>query len=76
STLENLYGPTELTIACTLYRWDPARSPGDCELGFVPIGDPYPGMEVLVVDEDLQAVADGETGELLMTGPQLTPGYW
>jgi acyl-coenzyme A synthetase/AMP-(fatty) acid ligase len=42
----------------------------------VPIGDPYPGMEVLVVDEDLQAVADGETGELLMTGPQLTPGYW
>jgi len=76
STLENLYGPTELTIACTLYRWDPARSAGDCELGLVPIGDPYPGMEVLVVDEDLQAVADGETGELLMTGPQLTPGYW
>ena len=27
STVENLYGPTELTIACTLYRWDPERSP-------------------------------------------------
>ena len=33
-------------------------------------------MEVLVVDEDLQPVAEGETGELLMTGLQLTPGYW
>lgn len=76
STIENLYGPTELTIACTLYRWDPARSKEDCELGLVPIGDPYPDMEVRVVDEDLQPVAAGETGELLMTGPQLTPGYW
>ncbi len=75
STVENLYGPTELTIACTLYRWDPERSPAECELGVVPIGDPYPGMEVLVVDEELREVAPGETGELLMTGPQLTPGY-
>lgn len=75
SIVENLYGPTELTIACTLYRWDPSRSPGDCEIGVVPIGEPYPGMEVLVADEDLHEVAAGETGELLMTGPQLSPGY-
>ncbi|MFK7897263.1 MAG: amino acid adenylation domain-containing protein [Myxococcota bacterium] len=76
SVIENLYGPTELTIACTLYRWDPARSKADCELGLVPIGEPYPNMEVLVVGEDLKEVAPGATGELLMSGPQLTPGYW
>jgi len=76
STLENLYGPTELTIACTLYRWDPERSLAECELGLVPIGEPYPGMEVLVVDESLREVEPGETGELLMTGPQLSLGYW
>ncbi len=76
STAENLYGPTELTIACTLYRWDAERSPAECELGLVPIGEPYPDMQVLVVDEELREVAPGETGELLMTGPQLTPGYW
>lgn len=76
STIENLYGPTELTIACTHYRWDPARSPRECELGLVPIGDSYRDMEVRVVDEALAPVAEGETGELLMTGPQLTPGYW
>ena len=76
SIVENLYGPTELTIACTLYRWVPETSREDCELGLVPIGEPYPGMKVLVVDDDLHPVPAGETGELLMTGPQLTPGYW
>lgn len=76
STLENLYGPTELTIACTLYRWNREHSPAESELGVVPIGEPYPGMKVLVVDEQLREVAPGETGELLMTGPQLTLGYY
>lgn len=76
SVLENLYGPTELTIACTLYRWDPVRSPGECEHGVVPIGDAYPGMQVLVADEQQNEVAVGEVGELLMTGPQLTLGYY
>ncbi len=76
SLLENLYGPTELTIACTLYRWDAARSPGESEHGVVPIGEAYPGMRVLVTDEQQREVAIGEVGELLMTGPQLTLGYY
>lgn len=75
SVCENLYGPTELTIACTLYRWNEQTSPDECERGVVPIGDPYPGMDVLVADANLAEVAPGETGELLMTGPQLTVGY-
>jgi len=76
AAVENLYGPTELTIACTLYRWDEAVSPGQAENGLVPIGAPYPGMRLLVVDEDLEEVEAGESGELLMTGPQLALGYW
>jgi amino acid adenylation domain-containing protein len=76
SILENLYGPTELTIACTLYRWDASRSADEAELGIVPIGHPYPGMEVLVADEKLNEVAPGEEGELLMSGPQMSLGYW
>ena len=74
--MENLYGPTELTVACTLYRWDCQRSPAECELGIVPIGEPYPGMEYLVVNESLHEVSPGETGQLLLTGPQRTLGYW
>jgi amino acid adenylation domain-containing protein len=76
SIVENLYGPTELTIACTLYRWHAERSPAECEMGVVPIGEPYPGMKVLVADDKLNEVAVGEIGELLMTGPQLTLGYY
>ena len=76
SILENLYGPTELTIACTLYRWDPFRSPTESELGIVPIGYPYPGMNVLVADVNLNEVAPGQEGELLMSGPQTSLGYW
>ena len=76
STLENLYGPTELTIACTLYQWDPVRSPRESELGIVPIGYPYPRMNVLVADRELNEVPRGEEGELLMAGPQMSLGYW
>ncbi|MGI9316421.1 MAG: AMP-binding protein, partial [bacterium] len=76
SIVENLYGPTELTIACTAYRWLPQESSDECALGTVPIGYPFPGMQVLIVDSSLHEVLDGEEGELLMTGLQLTPGYW
>ena len=76
SILENLYGPTELTISCTLYRWDQVRSPGESELEIVPIGYPHPGMNVLVADQNLNEVAPGEEGELLMNGPQMSLGYW
>jgi amino acid adenylation domain-containing protein len=76
SILENLYGPTELTISCTLYRWDSVRSPGEAELGIVPIGYPYPGMSVLVADQNLNEVRPGAEGELLMNGPQMSLGYW
>jgi acyl-CoA synthetase (AMP-forming)/AMP-acid ligase II len=75
STVENLYGPTEATIACTGYRWDPARSPSECELGVVPIGTPLPGTTSLVADEALVDVGPGESGELLVAGPQVTAGY-
>ena len=76
SNVENLYGPTELTIACTVYKWNRQRSTRECVFGIVPIGDPLPGMEALVVDDELNEVPPGSEGELLMTGPQLTLGYW
>ncbi|MEU6669816.1 amino acid adenylation domain-containing protein [Streptomyces sp. NPDC046727] len=76
STVENLYGPTELTIACAVHRWDPVVSPGLCVHDNVPIGQPYPGLHPLVVDEALRPVGDGAVGELCVAGPQTTPGYW
>jgi amino acid adenylation domain-containing protein len=76
SVIENIYGPTELTIACTAYRWENTKSPDECEQGIVPIGQPFDRMGALIVDEQLREVGDGADGELLMTGPQLGLGYW
>lgn len=76
SVLENLYGPTELTIACATHRWDPATSPGQCSNGIVSIGRPYTTLSWQILDHDFQPVASGESGELCVTGPQTFAGYW
>jgi amino acid adenylation domain-containing protein len=74
STVENLYGPTEVTIACTAHRWERDAEPG--ANGFVPIGEPIGSMSAHVVDEELEEVAPGEPGHLLLRGPQVVEGYW
>jgi amino acid adenylation domain-containing protein len=73
ATLENIYGPTELTVTITGHRWNPATSPGRCVNGLVPIGTVHAGHAHVLVDEN-----DRETpveGELLITGPQMSAGY-
>lgn len=76
SIVENLYGPTELTIACSAYRWDPDHSPAECAQGLLPIGPVYPGLSAQLVDEGLALVDAGQPGELCVAGPQTFPGYW
>jgi amino acid adenylation domain-containing protein len=70
STVENLYGPTELTVTCTYYRlpgqqdqW-PATSNGT-----VPIGRPNPHLEALLLGEG------SREGELCVRGSQRFDGY-
>ncbi len=76
STLENLYGPTEVTVACTVYRWRGEESRPHCIHGIVPIGEPFAGLDVMLADPALHEVPVGEPGELLMAGDQVTLGYW
>ncbi|WP_327726093.1 AMP-binding protein [Streptomyces europaeiscabiei] len=73
STLENLYGPTELTVTVAAHRWSQPRSQALAVNGVVPIGAVHAGHEHLLLDEDGQAVED--EGELCVSGPQLSPGY-
>jgi malonyl-CoA/methylmalonyl-CoA synthetase len=41
------------------------------------IGVPLPGLEVRIVNpETLQDIGPGETGEIWLKGPAVTPGYW
>lgn len=73
SRLEVLYGPTELTISCTAYRLpdDPDTWP-ETPNGTAPIGNCYPGMDFLLLDEN---GLPGDSGELLVRGPLRFPGY-
>jgi amino acid adenylation domain-containing protein len=75
SILENLYGPTELTISCAVYRWQSPFSPTHCTNGIVPIGKIYPGLDYKIVDSEFNEVSQGEAGQLIVAGPQTFPGY-
>lgn len=63
----NTYGPTEATIIATYAECHPDKE--------ITIGQPLPGYEVLILDEQLQEVADGEEGELCIAGVALARGY-
>ena len=76
SLLDNLYGPTELTIACSAYRWKPESSPADCVNGLVPIGQLFSGLSSVIVNNQSVQVEAGEVGELCVTGAQMFGGYW
>ncbi|MHA2900608.1 amino acid adenylation domain-containing protein [Enterobacter sp. H2G27] len=75
ATLENLYGPTELTIACAVYRWVPGHSEQDCHMDIVPLGEIYPHLSVAILDEHARHVEKGHEGELCVAGPQRFAGY-
>jgi amino acid adenylation domain-containing protein len=77
SILENLYGPTETTIAISHYRWDKTgSSSAECVNGIVPVGWMFDGQACRVIDADRKAVAAGVPGELCLGGSQVTTGYW
>ena len=73
SVVENLYGPTELTIACSSYRWQPEHSPSQCHNNVVPIGTVYPSLRHVLIDQFGRP--DPIEGELCVTGPQMFSGY-
>ncbi|GDY88173.1 hypothetical protein SAVCW2_73720 [Streptomyces avermitilis] len=73
SRLEVLYGPTELTISCTAYRFpddlaDWPKTPN----GTAPIGTCYPFLDLLLLDADDRP---SDSGELYVRGPLRFPGY-
>ncbi|WP_158284665.1 AMP-binding protein [Oricola cellulosilytica] len=75
SIVDNIYGPTEATIACLRQPWTEGGL-STRERGIVAIGRPYPGMEARIVDAGGRTVADGERGEIALAGAQLARGYF
>jgi amino acid adenylation domain-containing protein len=74
-SLENIYGPTEITVACTGVRYTGPETvtPGR---GIVAIGTPFTGTELRILDEAGRDVQTGQPGELVIGGPQVGLGYW
>ncbi|MGA5507139.1 amino acid adenylation domain-containing protein [Streptomyces umbrinus] len=70
--IANLYGPTEATINATCHVID-VRPDDDVQL--LPIGRPVAGTELEVVGPDGTPCGPFESGELLIAGVGLTPGY-
>jgi long-chain acyl-CoA synthetase len=63
------YGLSETSpVACSNHP-DRERKPGS-------IGTPLEGVEMRVVDEDDEPVAQGEVGEIVIRGHNIMKGYW
>ncbi|MFJ9033253.1 amino acid adenylation domain-containing protein [Streptomyces sp. NPDC102274] len=68
----NGYGPTETTTFATRHTMGPERMP----TASVPIGRALDNHQVRVLDDGLQPVPRGATGELYVAGAGLARGYW
>lgn len=67
----NFYGTTETAIISHWIRFDDSLPKGT----IAPVGAPVPGVRVQLMDGN-KAVADGDTGENVVWGSQIAPGYW
>ncbi|MFF5302424.1 amino acid adenylation domain-containing protein [Streptomyces sp. NPDC013161] len=71
-TVINHYGPSEATCGCVDHRIPPAAA---TESGPVPIGTPFAGARLHVLDSGLRPVPRGVVGELYIAGENLARGY-
>ncbi len=68
----NTYGPTEATVATSSIRIDRDIMARHSSL---PIGRAMPGTQLLVCDQNGSPVPTGQRGELVIAGPNVSPGY-
>jgi amino acid adenylation domain-containing protein len=69
--LINEYGPTETVVGCSVYE----VTGHDVTFGAVPIGTPVANSQLYVLDEKLQPVEKGVTGEIYVGGHGVGLGY-
>lgn len=67
--LHNLYGPTEAAVDVTYWECEDRADKK------VPIGLPITGIQIYILDSQLQEVPRGEEGELHIGGQGLAKGY-
>ncbi len=63
------YGLSETSPVASFNQPDQERKPGS-------IGTPVRGVEMKLVDDDRNEIADGEVGEIAIKGENIMKGYW
>jgi amino acid adenylation domain-containing protein len=71
-TLCNHYGPTEATVCAAMLATRDGALSGGADF---PIGKPLPGIQLYVLDEELQLLPQGVEGELYIGGIGVARGY-
>ncbi|KZF25221.1 nonribosomal peptide synthase GliP2 [Xylona heveae TC161] len=66
--LQNGYGPAECTLLCLVGELKPGQK--------VSIGRPVPRSVCYILDQRLRLVPIGVSGEVFISGVQVTPGYF
>lgn len=64
----NSYGPTETTVSSNMAELNAQQE--------LTIGPPLPNYHVAVVDENMNIVPRGERGEMVISGPGVSNGYF
>jgi D-alanine--poly(phosphoribitol) ligase subunit 1 len=68
----NTYGPTEATVATTSIL---VSREVIAEHSPLPVGAVMPGTRIAIMDEQRATVPEGERGEIVIIGPNVSPGY-
>lgn len=73
--LVNAYGPTETTVTVTRYTLSEQWINSETTARTLPIGRPTANTQIYILDDALQPVPIGVTGELHIGGSQVARGY-
>ncbi len=66
------YGPTETTASCSYFAVEHPVTDDET----LPIGRPFKNYRMFLLNEDGTKTAQGETGEICVSGPCVTLGYY
>ncbi|MCS4301803.1 Pls/PosA family non-ribosomal peptide synthetase [Chryseobacterium sp. BIGb0232] len=67
-TFINSYGPTETTVSSNMIKLNSQEE--------LTIGPPLPNYHIAIVDENMNILPRGERGEMIISGPGVSHGYF
>ena len=75
SEIINLYGLTETGIVCTSYNWNEKDCLKEKNNDNVPIGQPFPNVNFVLINELNEVIENDQIGELCFSGRQIINHY-